>query len=168
MNELVSVHACDRDRGPMDAAVRKPPYPSAGARRAADRAHAAGTLPELGEMSFATSPRAQRGACAGSGAQVHVEASYAVAVPAYRVRRDDAHRLPAGGGRARARPGTLRSYPAGATSFGAEASALAKERFDALFVPACPQRCADRTALAAAGLWSTPRESRAPKNVARS
>jgi branched-chain amino acid transport system substrate-binding protein len=59
------------------------------------------------------------------------------------------------------RPGPTQAYPSGSTAFGTQAAALAKEPFDALFVPDAAQPLAlIAPALAAAGLWTSERESR--------
>jgi ABC-type branched-subunit amino acid transport system substrate-binding protein len=167
VNELVSVHRVIAIVGPMDAAVAQ----AAGARAQElgvplIALTPAGTLPELGEMVFRyfPTPRSEARALAAA-LKARGAASYAVLYPQTAFGETMLTAFQQEAGALGLVQGTLRSYPAGATSFGAEASALAKERFDALFVPDAAQPLAlIAPALAAAGMWSTPRDQRAPKN----
>jgi len=159
VEELATVHHVIAIIGPMDGQIAM-----AAGKRAQELGvplialTPAGAIPSLGSMVFRyfPTPDAEAKALAAAAKARGVE-SFAVLYPdnAYGQAMLVAFRREAEA--AGLRMSVVRSYTAGATSFGVEAELLAKSRFDALFVPDSAQQLAlIAPALAAAGLWCTP------------
>jgi len=167
VDELANVHRVIAIIGPMDAQIA-----AAAGRRAQELSvplialTPAGAVPSAGEYVFRYFPtpdaeaRALAVAARSRGAR-----SFAVLYPnnAYGQAMLQAFTREA------ARQGLTQAkalaYTPGATSFGAEADALSKTPFDVLFVPDSAEQVAlVAPALAAAGLWSTAADDRAPNN----
>ena len=159
VEELANVHRVIAIIGPMDAQMAL-----AAGRRAQEldvpliALSPAGAIPGIGNMVFRyfPTPDAEASALVRAAKARGVE-SVAVLYPdhAYGEAMLAAFRRAADG--AGVNVTLLRSYLPGATSFGAEADALAKGRFDAVFVPDSAQELAlIAPALAAAGLWCLP------------
>ena len=165
VEELANVHRVIAIIGPMDGQIA-----AAAGRRAQELSvplialSPAGTAPNAGAFVFRyfPTPDAEARALAESARQ-RGASSFAVLYPnnAYGqtmssafAREAIAHGL---------RQALTLTYTPGATSFGAETEALAKSHFDALFVPDSADHLAlIAPALAAAGLWSTTANERAP------
>jgi ABC-type branched-subunit amino acid transport system substrate-binding protein len=167
VEELANVHRVIAIIGPMDGQIAL-----AAGKRAQELGvplialTPAAAVPSIGPMIFRYFPtpdaeaRAlsaaakQRGA--DSFAVLYPETAYGQAMLVAFRREAEANGL---------RIAIVRSYAAGATSFGVEADLLSKSRFDALFIPDSAQQLAlIAPALAAAGLWCTPAGQRPPTN----
>lgn len=161
VHELVTVHRVIAIIGPLDAQV---------ALAAAARAQELGVPlialtpaaapPSIGSMVFRYFPtprsevRALAAAIRARGAEtvavLHPQTAYGETMRSTFLEEARALGL---------RPGPTQAYPPGSTAFGTQAAALAKEPFDALFVPDAAQPLAlIAPALAAAGLWTSARE----------
>jgi branched-chain amino acid transport system substrate-binding protein len=170
VNELVSTHRVIAIIGPLDSQV---------ALAAGQRAQElgvplitltpAGTPSAIGDMVFRYFPTPQAEARAlAQAAQARGARTFAVLYPETAYGQAMAAAFEQAAAEAGLSEGFSRSYAAGATSFGAEAAALDKSAFDALFVPDSAQELAlIAPALAAAGLWTTPQRAQKGSNSDR-
>ena len=169
VEELANVHRVIAIIGPMDAQLA-----AIAGRRAQELSvplialTPAGDIPSAGNYVFryfptpAAEARALAAAARRRGAQ-----SFAALYPnnAYGLAMVQAFTREAGS--VGIRQAATLAYAPGATSFGNEASELAKRSFDVLFIPDAAQQVAlIAPALAAAGLWSSPAGDAPPKGRA--